>query len=151
MHPTVCSSARSNRPQLTSNVQITMSTPRFFQQPLKYLHWAAIEKPAIFYSIIIGSCGPLAVFTVPSIRHALGDGPRPPVPFTYPSMYTPRSESRESWKHTGSREIGWAEEAHTKDCGESGGSRGGSTLFGTIANAPSSPRRPKKDPPNHLR
>lgn len=87
MRSTLCSSARSNRPQLTPNIQITMSTPRFFQQPLKYLHWAAIEKPAIFYSIIIGSCGPLAVFTVPSIRHALGDGPRPPVPFTYPSMY----------------------------------------------------------------
>ncbi|ELR01791.1 hypothetical protein GMDG_00891 [Pseudogymnoascus destructans 20631-21] len=55
-----------------------MSTPRFFSQPLKYLHWAAIQKPAIFYSIIVGGIGPVLVLTVPKIRHRLGDGPRPP-------------------------------------------------------------------------
>ncbi|OBT84138.1 hypothetical protein VE02_07491 [Pseudogymnoascus sp. 03VT05] len=64
-----------------------MSTPRFFSQPLKYLHWAAIEKPAIFYSIIVGSMGPVLVLTVPKIRHRLGDGPRPPIPSTYPSTF----------------------------------------------------------------
>jgi hypothetical protein len=64
------------------------ATPRFFQQPLKYLHWAAIEKPAIFYSIIIGSLGPICVFTVPPIRRRLGDGPRPPIPLTYPSTFS---------------------------------------------------------------
>ncbi|KFY23278.1 hypothetical protein V493_05965 [Pseudogymnoascus sp. VKM F-4281 (FW-2241)] len=70
----------------------TMSTPRFFSQPLKYLHWAAIQKPAIFYSIIIGSMGPVLVLTVPGIRQRLGDGPRPPIPSTYPIPSGPRKQ-----------------------------------------------------------
>ncbi|KFY81411.1 hypothetical protein V500_11448 [Pseudogymnoascus sp. VKM F-4518 (FW-2643)] len=70
----------------------TMSTPRFFSQPLKYLHWAAIQKPAIFYSIIIGSMGPVLVLTAPAIRHRLGDGPRPPIPSTYPIPSGPRKQ-----------------------------------------------------------
>ncbi|KFY38298.1 hypothetical protein V495_06656 [Pseudogymnoascus sp. VKM F-4514 (FW-929)] len=70
----------------------TMSTPRFFSQPLKYLHWAAIQKPAIFYSIIVGSMGPVLVLTAPAIRHRLGDGPRPPIPSTYPVPTGPRKQ-----------------------------------------------------------
>ncbi len=69
----------------------TMSTalPRFFSQPLRYLQWAAIEKPAIFYSIVIGSMGPVTVLVVPPIRRILGDGKRPEIPLTYPSMFRP--------------------------------------------------------------
>lgn len=64
----------------------TMSAlPRFFSQPLRYLRWAAIEKPAIFYSIVIGSMGPVTVLTVPPIRRMLGDEKRPEIPLTYPS------------------------------------------------------------------
>jgi hypothetical protein len=63
-----------------------MSTaPRFFQQPLKYMHWAAIEKPAIFYSLIIGGMGPVIAVAAPPIRNALGDRQRPQIPMTYPS------------------------------------------------------------------
>lgn len=49
------------------------------------MRWAAIEKPAIFFSIVVGSIGPVLVLTVPKIRHRLGDGPRPQIPLTYPS------------------------------------------------------------------
>ena len=61
------------------------AAPRFFSTPLKYLHWASIEKPAIFYSLIVGSLGPVLVATVPPIRTRLGDPNRPPIPLTYPS------------------------------------------------------------------
>lgn len=64
----------------------TMSAyPRFFSQPFRYLRWAAIEKPAIFYSIVIGSLGPVTIFVVPPIRTLLGDPKRPEIPLTYPS------------------------------------------------------------------
>lgn len=63
-----------------------MTTPYFWRQPLQYLRWASHEKPAIFYSIVIGSLGPLTLFVVPPIRHRLGDGPRERIPLTYPSM-----------------------------------------------------------------
>ncbi|PMD63347.1 uncharacterized protein K444DRAFT_523188 [Hyaloscypha bicolor E] len=64
--------------------------PRFFSQPFRYLRWAAIEKPAIFYSIVIGSLGPVLVFTVPPIRTRLGDPKRPEIPLTYPVPTSPR-------------------------------------------------------------
>ena len=69
-------------------IAVTMSSiPRFFSQPLRYLRWASIEKPAIFYSIVIGSLGPIVMFVVPPIRHRLGDPQRPQIPLTYPSMF----------------------------------------------------------------
>jgi len=49
------------------------------------LHWAAVEKPAIFWSIVIGSIGPVLVVTVPPIRNRLGDPKRPEIPLSYPS------------------------------------------------------------------
>lgn len=63
------------------------STPRFFSTPFKYLHWASIEKPAIFFSIVVGSLGPVMALTVPPIRRRLGDSQRPEIPLTYPSMH----------------------------------------------------------------
>lgn len=70
-----------------------MSTiPRFFSQPVRYLRWAAIEKPAIFFSVAVGCLGPVLVFTVPPIRTRLGDPQRPPIPLTYPSEQTACAE-----------------------------------------------------------
>jgi len=51
------------------------------------MRWAARERPAYFYSIVIGLIGPIMVVTVPSIRYNLGDKPRPPIPQSYPSEF----------------------------------------------------------------
>jgi hypothetical protein len=59
-------------------------SPRFFQQPLRYLKWASINKPAYFYSIIVGCVGPIMVVTVPPIRRYMGEEQRPKIPLTYP-------------------------------------------------------------------
>ncbi|CAD6501984.1 BgTH12-02227 [Blumeria graminis f. sp. triticale] len=64
--------------------------PRFFSQPFKFIHWASIEKPAIFWSIIIGSLGPATIVVAPTIRRLFGDKPRPPIPLTYPIPSGPR-------------------------------------------------------------
>lgn len=64
--------------------KMASASPRFYQQPLRYLKWASINKPAYFYSIIVGSAGPVIVFTVPPIRRYLGEEPRPKIPLTYP-------------------------------------------------------------------
>ena len=66
----------------------SMSVPRFFQQPLRYLRWASHEKPAIFYSFVIASGGPLSFVIAPPIRRYFNDGPREKIPLTYPSKYT---------------------------------------------------------------
>ncbi|CAI6341087.1 unnamed protein product [Periconia digitata] len=64
--------------------------PFFFQQPLRYLRWISINKPAYFYSIVIGSIGPVMVFTVPPIRRYLGYERSPRIPQTYPIPRGPR-------------------------------------------------------------
>jgi hypothetical protein len=56
---------------------------------LRYLRWASIEKPAIFWSIVVGSVGPVLVVAVPPIRNRLGDPRRPDIPLTYPSKWLP--------------------------------------------------------------
>ena len=63
----------------------TMSGPFFFQQPLRYLRWASHEKPAIFYSFVVGLCGPVSFFVAPPLRRFFNDGPRETIPLTYPS------------------------------------------------------------------
>ncbi|KAJ8069049.1 hypothetical protein OCU04_002722 [Sclerotinia nivalis] len=75
---------------LTITDKMSSTIPRFFSQPFRYIRWAAIEKPAIFFSIVVGSIGPVLVLTVPKIRHRLGDGPRPQIPLTYPIPTGPR-------------------------------------------------------------
>lgn len=62
-------------------------SPRFFQQPLRYLRWASVNKPAYFYSIIVGCMGPVMVATVTPIRRYMGEEKRPVIPLTYPGMY----------------------------------------------------------------
>lgn len=61
--------------------------PRFFSQPVRYLRWAAIEKPAIFWSIVLGSMGPAMFVIAPPIRRAFGDEEPSKIPLTYPSMF----------------------------------------------------------------
>jgi hypothetical protein len=62
-------------------------TPEFYKGPLRYLKWASYNKPAYFYSIIIGLAGPVFVAVVPPIRRYYGDGPRPKIPMTYPGTF----------------------------------------------------------------
>lgn len=63
-----------------------MSSPRFWSSPIRYLRWASHEKPAIFYSILIGLAGPATIVAVPPFRRLIGDQVgRPPIPLTYPS------------------------------------------------------------------
>ncbi|OCL00083.1 NADH-ubiquinone oxidoreductase 9.5 kDa subunit [Cenococcum geophilum 1.58] len=66
------------------------SAPYFFRQPIRYMRWASHEKPAIFYSIVIGSMGPVTILAAPPIRRYFGDGPRPKIPLTYPIPKGPR-------------------------------------------------------------
>ncbi|PQE15762.1 hypothetical protein CJF30_00006183 [Rutstroemia sp. NJR-2017a BBW] len=54
------------------------ATPRFFSQPVRYLRWAAVEKPAIFFSIVIGSAGPVVLLAAPPIRRAIRTVPTTP-------------------------------------------------------------------------
>lgn len=63
------------------------ASPFFFKQPLRYLKWASINKPAYFYSILVGCAGPVFVVTVPPIRRYLGHEPIPKIPLTYPGMW----------------------------------------------------------------
>ncbi|KAF1941378.1 hypothetical protein EJ02DRAFT_434821 [Clathrospora elynae] len=66
------------------------ASPRFFQQPLRYLRWASINKPAYFYSIIVGCTGPIMMVTVPPIRRYMGEAQIAKIPMTYPIPKGPR-------------------------------------------------------------
>ncbi|KAI9753070.1 MAG: hypothetical protein M4579_005342 [Chaenotheca gracillima] len=65
--------------------------PRFFQTPFRYLKWASHEKPAIFYSIIVGCVGPAMILTVPPLRRQFGYERRETIPLTYPIPPGPRN------------------------------------------------------------
>ncbi|KHO01342.1 uncharacterized protein MAM_00343 [Metarhizium album ARSEF 1941] len=66
-----------------------MSSPVFWSTPLKYCRWAARERPALFWSVIIGAAGPIAMPIVPPIRKYFGDVDPAPIPVTYPGMSCP--------------------------------------------------------------
>lgn len=76
-------------------------SPFFFKQPLRYLRWASVNKPAYFYSIIIGCTGPILVLTVPPIRRYMGQEQIAKIPLTYPGTYglamTARKGERGKW------------------------------------------------------
>lgn len=59
--------------------------PRFWAGPLRYCRWSARERPAYFWSVVIGAAGPVALAVVPPVRRAFGDVDAPTVPMTYPS------------------------------------------------------------------
>jgi hypothetical protein len=101
---------------LVNSVVLKSSTPgadiyimapvTFWESPGAYINWAARRKPAIFWSLVLGSFGPVFLVStslpksrllgcelteyleqvaVPPVRRYFGDGPRPHIPHTYPS------------------------------------------------------------------
>ncbi|KAI2619610.1 NADH-ubiquinone oxidoreductase 9.5 kDa subunit [Hypoxylon sp. NC1633] len=64
--------------------------PQFWAGPIRYCRWAARERPAYFYSVLIGAAGPIMAFTVPPISQRLGYERAPPIPQTYPIPPGPR-------------------------------------------------------------
>ena len=90
--PTTCFDTRQlcihplyPRPLPLLPVFFTMAPVAFWSNPSLYIKWASRHKPAIFWSLVVGSMGPIMAFTVPPIRRAMGEKPRPQVPLTYPS------------------------------------------------------------------
>ncbi|KAI0906359.1 hypothetical protein F4823DRAFT_565866 [Ustulina deusta] len=65
-------------------------TPRFWAGPLRYWRWAARERPAYFWSCIIGGSGPVILLTVPPTLKKLGYERAKPIPMTYPVPTGPR-------------------------------------------------------------
>jgi len=63
---------------------------RFWGQPIRYLRWAAHEKPAIFWSCVIGAMGPATFVVIPPLRRWAGDADPPRIPLTYPVPTGPR-------------------------------------------------------------
>jgi hypothetical protein len=69
---------------------MSSSLPKtFWSSPIRYLRWASHEKPALFYSIVIGAMGPVSLVVIPPMRRWAGDDDPPRVPLTYPGMYMP--------------------------------------------------------------
>ncbi|KAG6007381.1 hypothetical protein E4U21_006085 [Claviceps maximensis] len=77
---------------LEGSEDFAMSAPIFWSTPLKYCRWAARERPALFWSVIIGAAGPIAIPIVPPIRRYFGDVDPAPVPVTYPVPNGPRKQ-----------------------------------------------------------
>ena len=70
------------RRQAPSNMN---AAPFFFKEPIRYMRWASINKPAYFYSICVGLAGPLMVAVGVPTRKYLGYERAPKIPQTYPS------------------------------------------------------------------
>ena len=60
------------------------AAPHFWSMPFKYCRWAARERPALFWAVIIGGIGPVMIYPVRSLRYRLGDVDPPRVPTSYP-------------------------------------------------------------------
>ncbi len=63
--------------------------PRFWAGPIRYCRWAAREKPAYFWSVMLGAAGPVTLAVVPPVRHYFGDLDAPVIPTTYPGAPLP--------------------------------------------------------------
>ncbi|KAF9003937.1 hypothetical protein BDQ17DRAFT_1279322 [Cyathus striatus] len=61
-----------------------------FRRTYRYLQTQAHESPVIFYSIVIGTIGPIMAAAVPPIRVHFGYKPAEMVPTTYPLPNRPR-------------------------------------------------------------
>ncbi|CAI7582349.1 NADH-ubiquinone oxidoreductase 9.5 kDa subunit [Penicillium manginii] len=68
-----------------------MFHPHLWKQPGRWMRWAAHEKPAIFFSCLIGISGPIMLAALPPVRRALGDYDPAPIPMSYPIPSGPRS------------------------------------------------------------
>ena len=74
-------------PSSTSTITTPMAAavPKtFWGSPIRYLRWASHEKPAIFWSCVIGALGPVALVGIPPLRRMVGDEDPPKIPMTYP-------------------------------------------------------------------
>ncbi|CAI4211081.1 unnamed protein product [Parascedosporium putredinis] len=69
-----------------------MSSPRFWATPAKYMRWAARERPAYFWSLVIGVVGPVSIPITLKIRELVGDENAPKIPVTYPVPTGPRKQ-----------------------------------------------------------
>lgn len=100
-----------------------MAPVTFWAAPRQYINWAARHKPAILWSLVLGSCGPLIVVcylarkvgyygqelrdsfpqaTVPPLRERLGDPNRQAIPLTYPGKRkTPSTTIADGTKEDG--------------------------------------------------
>ena len=58
--------------------------PRFWAGPLRYLKWSSRERPAYFWSVVIGAVGPISIPITLKIREWVGDENAPRIPVTYP-------------------------------------------------------------------
>ncbi|KAF7374876.1 DUF155 domain-containing protein [Mycena sanguinolenta] len=61
-----------------------------FRSTYRMLQRHAHESPVLFYSCVIGLIGPVALVTVPPIKHRLGYKPAEPIPISYPLPTRPR-------------------------------------------------------------
>lgn len=66
---------------------------------MRYLKWASYEKPAIFYSVVIGALGPVVLVAAPPLRRISGDVNPARIPLTYPSELSKRREEYIADKH----------------------------------------------------
>ncbi|KAK0528998.1 n19m, NADH-ubiquinone oxidoreductase 9.5 kDa subunit [Tilletia horrida] len=63
-----------------------------FRNTYRYLQRSAHEQPVVFYSLLIGSVGPVLVVTVPAIRRKYGFKPAERIPSSYPLPQRAREE-----------------------------------------------------------
>lgn len=68
---------------------------KFWNSPVRYLRWAMHEKPAIFWSCILGALGPVALVGLPPLRRTFGDFDPPRIPLTYPGTFLKRENLSE--------------------------------------------------------
>ncbi|KAI1825842.1 hypothetical protein F4861DRAFT_500033 [Xylaria intraflava] len=72
---------------------MSLPTPRFWAGPLRYWRWASRERPALFWSCVIGGAGPVILLTVPPLLKRLGYERSKPIPMTYPGRATATSDA----------------------------------------------------------
>lgn len=70
-----------------------MSTSAFWSSPLKYIRWAAHERPNVFYSLLIGAMGPVTLLVVPPIRKSMGIKRTEAPPLSYPRKYVTKNHA----------------------------------------------------------
>ncbi|KAL9714105.1 n19m, NADH-ubiquinone oxidoreductase 9.5 kDa subunit [Leucoagaricus gongylophorus] len=58
-----------------------------FRQTYRYLQRQAHESPVIFYSVILGTIGPVMAITIPPIREHFGYRPAEMIPTSYPRVF----------------------------------------------------------------
>ncbi|KAI3625884.1 hypothetical protein CBS9595_001245 [Malassezia furfur] len=63
---------------------------RPFNNTFKYLRASAHERPVVFFSLLVGFMGPVAVVAVPRVRASYGWKPAEKIPITYPLPEGPR-------------------------------------------------------------